>query len=913
MFYWTRILFIIILTPFYLAISYYLIEDTFSFNLVTTFTVIAAFLTLIAGYFLNKRLPPNSSEDDRVTTIVDTLFLLIYHITYTVAITETIPTADRFKNLWSWSGAFLIFHLAIVVYLVYGAVRGYSTGFMAMIMMLSDTTIHYSRPLDIVPYSTPFLWGVLLVFLLKAMEHWDRERWRTVTQDALFAPLIFLVVIGIATTLTAKCPYDAYSDLLRYGAYGLIYVLLLFNMSRKHQYLTGFHLLAINYAVLVLFGFTQFYRNVALHSWLYAFRQRLWIFGIHPNATAAACVVFILPFLALAWSSRKIYLKAIYSVLCLGCLFCMTFTFSKGGASGLACGILGAIFLHLWIKGQRGVIFSKWVTISLVVLVIMGLSALNLLAPRIDLLKDPLKSPTLGSRAVIYRTAMMTIRDYPWFGLGIFNHYKMARYGDRFNFDGQKKFEHWMMFKNRGAHCHNTILEAGVAGGLGAMAAILWLFFAFLTKGRRYLEALYHRNSHEYVLVLGLIGGGIGIAVNGLTDFPFGFSAPCVAFFFLSATISAVGRSEDCRFQKTTMTTTNSGENDENDPWKQKGYYLGLIITILVFVVLRAFALEFVKNPNQFNMPFQLTNSIEEKASMVQYIDRFDPWVYANYAKFLKEQQSFNDSLRYYRYAIGFDPENPSLHSSAGMVLKSMGKKRGAIEELKYTIEQDPICILEEDSYFDLAHLYYELGRHEEARTLIRRALLINPIIVKKIEWSHEFNIMGLLPKIRKDFSQYRAEDFFDDIYQIYLQKKNEDPKQALMYLNRLVEVLWTLGEFKGIYTILEENQLSPLIPLNKWPILIKTLLKWKETPGGRVGGQARISYDAVMAKGQEHLENEEIDNAMSSFLIAIDLKPTAAKPYYYMTKICRDQDYLVSESLYFKTFYEELSGKAYE
>ncbi len=213
--------------------------------------------------------------------------------------------------------------------------------------------------------------------------------------------------------------------------------------------------------------------------------------------------------------------QVIYGLALIPTLVAMVLTFSRGA---LLLGLPAAI---LFIGGMRG---GRALWAALGTLLAGGIGLLPLLGTeRFRSMLDT-SAGTGFFRLRLWQSAWAMLRDHPWLGVGLDNF--LYQYRTRYILP-----DAWQ--EPNLSHPHNILLDFGTRLGVGGVAVLLWLQFAFWRVAWR----LYRRlpEGETRALTLGLMGSMIATLAHGLVDNSF-FLVDLAFIFFL--TLGIVGRLE---------------------------------------------------------------------------------------------------------------------------------------------------------------------------------------------------------------------------------------------------------------------------------------------------------------------------------------------------------------------------------
>jgi putative inorganic carbon (HCO3(-)) transporter len=200
-------------------------------------------------------------------------------------------------------------------------------------------------------------------------------------------------------------------------------------------------------------------------------------------------------------------------------LMALVLTFSRGA---LLLGLPAAVLFIGIMRGGR----ALWATLG--ALAAGGIGLLPLFGT--DRFRSMLDTSagTGFFRLRLWQSAWAMLCDHPWLGVGLDNF--LYQYRTRYILP-----DAWQ--EPNLSHPHNILLDFGTRLGIGGIAVLLWLQFAFW----RAAWHLYHHQlpGEEQVLILGLMGSMVATLAHGLVDNSF-FLVDLAYIFFL--TLGIVGR-----------------------------------------------------------------------------------------------------------------------------------------------------------------------------------------------------------------------------------------------------------------------------------------------------------------------------------------------------------------------------------
>jgi O-antigen ligase len=211
--------------------------------------------------------------------------------------------------------------------------------------------------------------------------------------------------------------------------------------------------------------------------------------------------------------------RIMYGLALVPTLVALVLTFSRGA---LLLGLPAAILFIGIMRGGR----ALWATLG--ALAVGGVGLLPLFGT--DRFRSMLDTSagTGFFRLRLWQSASAMLSDHPWLGVGLDNF--LYQYRTRYILP-----DAWQ--EPNLSHPHNILLDFGTRLGVGGIAVLLWLQFAFW----RAAWHVYHRQplGEERALILGLMGSMVAALAHGMVDNSF-FLVDLAYIFFL--TLGVIGR-----------------------------------------------------------------------------------------------------------------------------------------------------------------------------------------------------------------------------------------------------------------------------------------------------------------------------------------------------------------------------------
>lgn len=295
----------------------------------------------------------------------------------------------------------------------------------------------------------------------------------------------------------------------------LVLILFLDLVRRKREIKAVVLTLFLSASYVAIYGLYEYIFRVGLDS-----DGRLNSFFVPANYVA----MYLAPILVLSlifWKriNSKFLLIINYSLL-ITIFLALYFTKSYGGWLGL----LGAlVFLWFRIKIPRKRLKYLLIFAVLVILLSIGESQ----SPKFGRLLDFSTRTSSSTRAEIWQTSLLIIKEHPFWGVGLGNFEASYReYVPRVAFPPLE----WLVVKP-----HNLYLALWIEMGILGLASFIWLIIIFFKQGWR---------KRDNPIVKYALAAMIALLVHGLVDTPYFKNDLSVLFWVIVGVLAVIARSE---------------------------------------------------------------------------------------------------------------------------------------------------------------------------------------------------------------------------------------------------------------------------------------------------------------------------------------------------------------------------------
>ncbi len=777
--------------------------------------------------------------------------------------------------------AYLVLLTCITVLITRWFIRGQSILSVLVAVYFFFGSIFFSLTMDM-----SYKYYLLTVsFLFIALYHIPIIRG---DKPPLLIPLAALAIAGLIGSLLGVSISFSMREYLRFLYCGGIFFTIWYLKDRREELNPLLNVIALQAIIIGIFGGYNFLSSGLNIGWRFAIRNRMWIMGIHPNALSSILILFLpLTFMAIFWADRK-RSKIFFAVSTICALGCVVLTFSKGGLIGLGSGILFIAILYLSLKQGRELMTPR-LAVSLAALLLTLAVIVPIFLSQSRWSREFITMNTLRSRFTIWRAILATIKDNPITGIGAHNNYYSARYAERIPLGEMEYFKEWMRWGVRGAHAHNTYLEIARSFGAIGFFALSLLLLAYVYHA---LRGIYRPDlqADRIYLALGALGAVVGLMVSSIIDYPFGFCAPALGFFSLLAIT-----------MRELYAAQSKHSNDDKHYYASdmQGY---AVLFLVLFFIFRPWSADFLARGINELLPMDV--DVRKRISFV--IDPFTLFTKLAYAEEkLKDKEQSISGFKMLKSLLKYEPQNPFLIDKIGFAHYMMGEIEPALRLLKKAVKLDPYGLWNGDHYHRLAVVLAAFGRTDQAFDAIVEAIIRNPIMVTDRIWAKDKNHpaselhLSMCPDIKLADALAAIESKLRDL--------PPDSPQGKMLFNSLVKSYWSLERFDRLLDILDSRNLSYLVPIDRWKVMVKLILK----PGDQPLQQRDVFK--LLTEGDKYSHQESLrfkDKAIYSYLLATQIQPRNPAIYRRLADVTGQVEAYAKESRYFTRIYQRLSGE---
>ncbi len=301
----------------------------------------------------------------------------------------------------------------------------------------------------------------------------------------------------------------------------------------------------------------------------------------------------------------------------------------------------------------------------------------------------------------------------------------------------------------RAAQAHNEYVQMLAELGLvGALGIVLFLIALGWTAWRRLRALRLHQKIPESVLLVGLLGGIVAFLSDSVFSFPLHLPANALAFVFLLGALCSralgepwgvvrLGRAGSRALALIVLLVAVTVSAFAYRDWMadraldSAKIYLHTLgdLRTAEYLLQRSVAWDFAPGEAYYHLAMialqrgdlRRAKELLERSVRVFVTERS----YYYLAQISLQLEEIDDAARYVDELLGMDPA-PDLKPDAwyvkALVSYKQGKPEEALEWLRKVIEKRP---KEAKAYLNIGEIYVELRRFEEARPLLRRALVL--------------------------------------------------------------------------------------------------------------------------------------------------------------------------------------------
>lgn len=295
----------------------------------------------------------------------------------------------------------------------------------------------------------------------------------------------------------------------------LVLILFLDLVRRKKEIKAVVLTLFLSASYVAIYGLYEYIFRVGLDS-----DGRLNSFFVPANYVA----MYIAPILVLSlifWKRiNSKFLFVAYYFLLIATLLALYFTKSYGGWLGL----FGAL-LFLWFRIKIPIKRLKYLLIFALLVILVSVSESD--SPKFGRLLDFSTRTSSSTRAEIWQTSLLIIKEHPFWGVGLGNFETIYReYVPRVAFPPLE----WLVVKP-----HNLYLALWIEMGILGLASFIWLIIIFFKQGWR---------KKDNPIVKYALAAMIALLAHGLVDTPYFKNDLSALFWVIVGALAVIARSE---------------------------------------------------------------------------------------------------------------------------------------------------------------------------------------------------------------------------------------------------------------------------------------------------------------------------------------------------------------------------------
>ena len=273
-----------------------------------------------------------------------------------------------------------------------------------------------------------------------------------------------------------------------------------------------------------------------------------------------------------------------------------------------------------------------------------------------------------------------------------------------------------------GCHTHNLLMETALSLGFPGLLGLLWLTFAILYSsylGRKKLDT--EENFNRFA---GCLGGMTVAGVNGLFDYPYGYSGialPLLALVILLYTVilSPVPQSA-------------CSKRRPISPW----LVFPVIALCLVLCIFRpALSGRFQALDNYYRLKANNPHAAYDALKNATMVDPWDVVRHRGLANETAKNGQWDEAFKIYQECYALEPTFADFSEKLGNLSWYFGNLKEAEFYLRKAVELDPFGIFFKEHYSDLALFLAHQGKKEEAIYYFAKGILIDPAVVQESYW----------------------------------------------------------------------------------------------------------------------------------------------------------------------------------
>lgn len=378
--------------------------------------------------------------------------------------------------------------------------------------------------------SDPFLLGLLLL--------WVRDLYAgriSAPKIPLSALMwIILIILGLFYVAFGLYRTQASYEIIRMMKMLMLFILLTNMLKRPRQVeimvstMIFMLLIQSSYGVMQNYGLRLGLERLGESSQLFVEQigssgaKRIGAMLGHPNMFASYLVMMLPLSFAILFSQVSLILKLLSAVSLLMGELALLFTMSRGGWIGCTIGLFIVAlmsFVHPSLS-RRYFLLKLFVSLAVILIIVFSIQPI---LQRFTLSQ----TSNVTGRLALMKIAWGMIESKPHFGVGL----------NSFTFV-MNEFDHTgLTWDKMPQPVHNIYLLVWAEQGTYAFLALIILLMDIIRKG---IASIWRRKDFMVIVSIGLLGGLIGIMVQGLVDWTLRINNIQRVFFLVSALLAAV-------------------------------------------------------------------------------------------------------------------------------------------------------------------------------------------------------------------------------------------------------------------------------------------------------------------------------------------------------------------------------------
>jgi len=566
--------------------------------------------------------------------------------------------------------------------------------------------------------------------------------------STIFAPLIIFMIVAIFSAINAVCPYKSLAQtavMINFIFIGFLTAVSLKDIKQVNLLLLTFFLIG---GALIILAMNEILFKL-LNANIYWALNRIWIgktengpYSIHANSTAGYFVVLLCLVIGgmTFYKSGMVRLGASFFIIVMLAILGLTYSRFCIFSFMLALTILSAFRYKKFINSVRRKPVFLILSVALIIIIIA-------LSPvKGNIVRRLLDASSSNSTFYSCKITFDAIKDNPLFGAGFENYYLLAKYAPE-SMDTSLGGVVVQTSRNLTKSApHSLYLGIAFGSGIIGLLAFIWLSIAFIVYCLRMNN--YIDDGYEKGLFQGIFVAFISVIVHGILSMTFHLTVLPAFFWILIGLAIAIGN----------ITNFNKKIKYELKSWQAKASLIMVILISMGIVINPIFAERYyILALNSFNSGNlnQAINKIDRAKKLIP----INPAFYDLSAEIQIKQGLIDEAIESYKKALSLRQGYAFYHTKLGQLFQKKGAYVYALREFNEAIILDKYGAYPKEHYSDLGLLYEVLGKKDEAVGQFKKALLIEPEVVRNNSWCGLKYLDELLNKMHQDYEFEKERD----------------------------------------------------------------------------------------------------------------------------------------------------------